>query len=316
MPQLIALTAALFVFALCLGVSGILNRNRQDVESRIQDLKADKAVAQQEKRRKTKTKLKKKNTAAARTRKALMKLEDQIYDVGIEIPVQQFLILWASAAVGLPIILTVFGVNWIICAVVAAAVGFGPVLLLETRRKSRKAKMEGQLVEAISILCNALRAGHSFQQAMFTISKEMEAPISEEFGRVFRETQHGMTMADSFERMNNRIGSGDVEMLCTAILIQRDVGGNLAEVLENISGTIQARLALKAEIKTRTASGRLSGYIIGALPILLLVVMSFINPEYSNVLFSTKTGNIMLAVGAVMEVIGFLVIQKIVNVKY
>ena len=172
------------------------------------------------------------------------------------------------------------------------------------------------MVEAIAVLGNALKAGHSFQSAMNNIASDMESPISEEFGRVFRETQRGMTMEESMNRMVERIGSEDLDMLCTAIIIQRKVGGNLAEVLEKISETIQSRISLRMEIKTRTASGRLSGYIVGALPFLLLGIMSVLNPDYASSLFETNTGHIMLAVSAVLECIGFVVIKKVVTIKY
>ena len=117
----------------------------------------------------------------------------------------------------------------------------------------------------------------------------MEAPISEEFGRVFKETQRGMTLEESMNRMVERTDSDDLDMLCTAIIIQRKVGGNLAEVLEKISGTIQSRISLRKEIKTRTASGQL---------------------------FETSAGRAMLAFGFVWECIGFAVIKKVVTIKY
>jgi tight adherence protein B len=125
-----------------------------------------------------------------------------------------------------------------------------------------------------------------------------------------------MSLEESMNRMVERTKSDDLNMLCTAILIQRKVGGNLADVLEKISETIQSRLGLKMEIKTRTSSGRLSGYIVGALPFLLLGAMSLINPDYSSIFFERDIGKIMLAVGAVWEIIGFVVIKKIVTIKY
>lgn len=315
-PYLLALLAALFMFCAFSFIGLVVLKKRLIVEKRITDIQGEKTEktpipVPRKKRRK-----KKKGTAAARTKKQLEKLENELYDVGIHIPVGKFLAIWMAAAFGLPLILGLLGISITVCGAIIVICAIGPVLFLNIRKKKRRNELDGQLVEAISVLCNALRAGHSFQQAMSSIAEEMSGPISEEFGRVFRETQRGMTMQDSMERMIERVGSDDLEMLCTAILIQREIGGNLAEVLENIAGTVQSRLTLKAEIKTRTASGRLSGYLVGALPIILLIAINVINPDYGGLLFSTQLGHIMLIIGAVMEVIGFIVIQKIVKIKY
>lgn len=176
--------------------------------------------------------------------------------------------------------------------------------------------MESQLIEGITVITNALKAGHSFQTAMGNIAVDMEGPMAEEFGRVTRETQRGMTLEASFNSLCERIGSDDLEMLCQTILIQRKVGGNLTEVLDKISETIRNRLDLKEEIKTLTSSGKISGYIIGALPVILLVLISMINPVYARPLFNTVIGNILLLISVILEVIGFIMINKVVDIKY
>lgn len=315
MPILISITAGVFVYSLIISVISLATRRKAAVDERLIGLKDSRADTVPKPVRKKK-KRKNSGEAAARTKKQLEKLENQIYDVGIKIPVQQFLLIWSGVTFFLPLLLMFTGLPGVISVAVALACALGPVLYINIRKNKRRNELEGQLIEAISILCNALRAGHSFQGAMNNISQEMTGAVAEEFGRVFRETQHGMTLEESLGRMVERTGSGDLEMLCTAIIIQREVGGNLAEVLENISGTIQARLTLKAEIKTRTASGRLSGYIIGALPVILLIAMNTINPSYCSMLFETHAGHVMLGIGAGMEVIGLIVIMKMVSVKY
>ena len=318
MPALIGLSAGILVYLLVRAALLLMMNNRLEISSRMDMVREGGETKQPEKKQRERKKKKNKEApgAVARTKKELEKLENQIYDVGIQLPAGKFLMLWASVTLLLPLFLLLCGINGPAAISAAVLCALGPPLYLKQRRKKRRAEMEGQLTEAIGILCNALRAGHSFQTAMNNIAGEMTGTVSEEFGRVFRENQHGMTLEECLGGMCERIGSADLEMLCTAILIQREVGGNLAEVLENISGTISARLALKTEIKTRTASGRLSGYIVGALPILILITISAINPEYSNMLYTTEAGWIMLGAGGVMEVIGFLVISKIVNVKY
>ena len=317
MQYTVAFACAVFIYMLVLALDSLLMRRKAAVYDRLRELKDVQSAEVPAKPAKKRVKKKKSGSEALiRTKKQLEKLENQIYDVGIRMPVQKFLLLWACITVLLPLFPMLAGMSGAIALGLALVCALGPVFYISLRKKKRCSELEGQLIEAISILCNALRAGHSFQGAMNNISAEMNGVVAEEFGRVFRETQHGISMEESLTRMVERTGSSDLGMLCTAINIQREVGGNLAEVLENISGTIQARLSLKAEIKTRTASGRLSGYLIGALPIVLLVAMNMINPEYCSMLFVTKTGHIMLGVGAGMEVIGFLVIMKMVSIKY
>ena len=317
LPVLIALTGAIVIYALVMTLCGRALSRRQAVLQRVMHIVNERTETVPAKKTVKRFRRKKKDkTGPARTRRQLEQLENQLYDVGIRLPVQQFLMLWLGITLFLPSLLTLLGMNGLICSSAAVLLAVGPVLYMSIRRKKRRKVLEEQLGECIAIICNALRAGHSFQGAMNNISQEMQGPVAEEFGRVFRETQHGMTMEESMGRMTARVGSEDLDILCTAILIQREVGGNLAEVLENIAGTIASRLSLRAEIKTRTASGRMSGYIVGALPLLLLAAMRVMNPDYCSLLFTTQIGRTLLIVGAVMEVIGFVVIRKIVTIKY
>lgn len=314
LPYLIAISAGILVFALVSLIVSKITKDRSDVYDRISAIKNEQSASDKPKKR---VRRKKTNSSAlARTKKQLEKLENQIYDVGIKMPVEQFMMIWMGLTIFLPAISTMFSRGVIIPVALAVICAVAPILYINIRKKSRAKQIESQLIDAISIMVNALRAGHSFMQAMNSISQEMEGALAEEFGRVFRETQHGMTLEESMSRMIERTGSDDLNMLCTAILVQREIGGNLSEILQNISGTIQARISLKGEIKTRTASGRLSGYIVGALPIIILVAISVINPGYSDQLLHTESGHYMLIAGGVMEVIGFIVINKIVTIKY
>lgn len=312
---MIIVCAMIFFFCIfTIILSGTL-KDKMEVEDRIKGF----VFLDKEKHQKTaqkRKKIKDKKNKVMKTRKELAQIESELYNVGIRMPVQQFLIIWIGITIAVPTILVLAGVNKIIGFVIALIIAFGPMFFVKQKKKKRKTKLESQLVEAISVLGNALKAGHSFQSAMNNIATDMEAPISEEFERVFKETQRGMSLEESMNRMVERTGSDDLDMLCTAIIIQRKVGGNLADVLEKISETIQSRISLRMEIKTRTASGRLSGYIVGALPFLLLVMMSVLNPDYASGLIETDIGHIMLAIGLVLECIGFVVIKKIVSIKY
>ena len=252
----------------------------------------------------------------AALQKLLHNLENELYDIGIQISVSNFVLLWVLAAIGLPLILLFFGIGEYIAMGLAVVIAMAPILYVRTRRSSRRQKIEAQLIDAIGIMCSAMKAGHSFQSSLNSIAAEMEAPISDEFGRVYRETLHGMSVEESLRRMVDRVGSDELDMLATAVAIQREIGGNMSEILANISGTIQSRMSMRKEIKTRTSSGRVSGYIVGGLPIVLLIAINIANPDYCSPMFSTSLGKIMLGAGAGLEMIGFLVIKKIISVKY
>ena len=317
----IACSAALLAFCLVAIASNVLLRDKLQVAERMVSLKAEGeggASAGSAQAKKPKLSLKAmfaNKKKSQRTRKQLEKLETELYDAGMQVPVESFMVAWLCITLAVPAVLALAGAPLPASMAAAVACAFLPLLWIKIRKQRRRAKLETQLVDAITVLVSALKAGHSFQSAMNDIARDMEAPISEEFGRVFRETQRGMSLDESMERMSERVGSEDLSMLCTAISIQRQVGGNLAEVLENIAATVKSRLDLKAEIKTRTASGRVSGYIIGALPIVILLAVSVMNPEYTKQLFEPD-GRLLLVIGGVMEVIGFIVINKIVSVKY
>lgn len=312
---LIIVCAMIFFFCVFTILLHGIVKDKLKVKARIRDF----VLEEKEERKKTtarKKRIKVKKNTGLKTRKELAQIENELYNVGIKIPVQQFITIWLVASITIPIILKIVGVPMVICVALVALIAFLPMLYVKGKKKKRKNKLEGQLIEAIGVLSNALKAGHSFQSAMNNIATDMSAPISEEFGRVFKETQRGMTLEESMNRMVERTDSDDLDMLCTAIIIQRKVGGNLAEVLEKISGTIQSRISLRKEIKTRTASGRMSGFIVGALPFLLLGMMAVLNKDYASQLFTTPEGKMMLAFGLVWECIGFVVIKKIVTIKY
>lgn len=311
----IIVSAMIFFFSVFTIILYGITKDRMKVEERIKGFVTDEREKKTKQIKKNKRLKVKKNTGL-RTRKELAQIENELYNVGINIPVQEFLIIWLCVTIIIPFILVIIGLSKIICFVCAVVFALLPMLFVRHKKKKRKSKLESQLLEAIGVLENALKAGHSFQSAMNSIATDMDAPISEEFGRVFRETQRGMTLEESMNRMVERTDSDDLDMLCTAIVIQRKVGGNLADVLEKISETIQSRISLKKEIKTRTASGRLSGYIVGALPFLLLGVMVTLNPDYASGLFETQAGKVMMVFGLVWECIGFAVIKKVVTIKY
>ena len=167
----------------------------------------------------------------------------------------------------------------------------------------------------LTMVANALRAGFSFMQAFELIAREMDAPIGREVQKVVNEVNVGVTLETALENMQKRVESPDFELVVTAVLIQRQVGGNLAQILDTISGTIQERVRMRREVMALTAQGRMSGIVLALLPVALGVFLTTVSPDYMRPLFEETTGQIAIGVAVVMEIIGFLVIRKIVDIK-
>jgi tight adherence protein B len=164
-------------------------------------------------------------------------------------------------------------------------------------------------------MVNSLRAGYSTMQAMEVISNEMPAPISEEFTRVVMELQLGVSFDTAMANLMRRVPSGDMDLVVTAMSVQREVGGNLAEVLDAISFTIRERVRIKGEIKTLTAQGRMTGYVVTGLPFALGGFIYAVNPEFMGVLFTETCGIIMLVISLFLIGLGYFVINKIVDIE-
>lgn len=188
-------------------------------------------------------------------------------------------------------------------------------VFLRIRQSRRSRAFNNQLGDTLVLLSNALKAGLSFAQAMSTVAKNAKPPISEEFGRATREIALGIPIDDALTHMVDRNQSEDFDLMVTAVQIQRVVGGNLAEILDTIAYTIRERVRIQGEIRTLTAQARTSGWIITLLPVGLTLFLAFIEPSYFAPMFKETAGWIMLAIGAVMILIGMAIIQKIVNIE-
>ncbi len=207
--------------------------------------------------------------------------------------------------------------NVVIGLVLVVAAILGPKMLVDRKRAARLREFNNQLADTITLLANSLRAGYSLLQAMELVSREARPPMSTEFERVVREVGLGLSPEEALGNLVRRIQSDDLELMVTAINVQREVGGNLAEILETISSTIRERVKLKGEIKVLTSQQQYSGYIIAMMPIALALILFAINPTYMLRVF-TEThwcGICMVSVSAVMIFSGFLVIMKIVNIE-
>jgi tight adherence protein B len=214
----------------------------------------------------------------------------------------------------------------LVLAVLGGILGFFiPQFYLSNAAKRRLRAFENQLVTTLNLWVNAIRSGYSVLQAMEAIATELQAPVSIEFERVVQEVRLGLTVPQALENMLRRVPSDDLDLVVTAVKIQREVGGNLAEILDTISFTIRERIRIKGEIRTLTAQGRLSGWIISLLPFVLAFMLYLINRPYVAQLWvreepffpilNVPCGWIVIGIGGVMMIIGIIIIQKIVDIE-
>ncbi len=240
----------------------------------------------------------------------------------------EFIAIWAGTVVAVPLIFMTLGVvlkplTTPIALVIGAIVGFFlPRMWLGRRRASRLNAFNKQLPDTITLIANALRAGSSFLQSIEMVVREAAPPVSTEFGRVVREVNLGLAFDVALENMVRRVRSDDLELMATAITIQHQVGGNLAEILDSIAFTIRERVRIKGEIRTLTAQQRLSGYVVAGMPIglmglLFVIAPGFMQPMFENPpgILGLPAGMIILAVGGFFMLIGFILIRRIVAIE-
>ena len=240
----------------------------------------------------------------------------------------EFLSIWVGSIVGTPLIMVFLSaflpaLRNPLFLLIGIVVGFFlPRFWLARRRNGRLGAFNKQLPDTITLIANALRAGSSFLQAIELVVRETRPPISIEFSRVIREVNLGLPFEQALENMVRRVRSDDLELMATAISIQHQVGGNLAEILDSIAYTIRERIRIKGEIRTLTAQQRLSGYVVAGLPIGLAGFLFVAAPGFMDPMFDARAsiiglpaGVIVLAFGGVMMFIGFMVIRRIVDIE-
>jgi tight adherence protein B len=246
----------------------------------------------------------------------------------LKLRVSEYLLIWAGAIAGIPVVLFIFGffspaLQNPVALLVGAVIGFFlPRFYVKRRQGGRLNSFNKQLPDTITLLANALRAGSSFLQAIELVVRESRPPISTEFQRVIREVNLGLPFETALQNMVRRVESEDLDLMATAISIQYQVGGNLAEILDSIAYTIRERVRIKGEIRTLTAQQRISGYVVAFLPIGLAGFLFIIAPSFMQPMFDPAvnvggipTGIVLIAIGGTMMFIGFMIIRKIVDIE-
>jgi len=201
-------------------------------------------------------------------------------------------------------------------AVAVALAGFqAPQIWLGQRRAARIRKLEAQLPEALTMVGNSLKAGFGLLQALSMAAEQLEHPISTEFAQTVQETNIGSSVEEAFQALSDRNENYDLDMVVTAVMVQRSAGGNLAEILQTVTETMRERVRIKGEIQTLTAQQRLTGFVIALLPVGVGGMFLVVSPEYIKTLFVDPTGRVMLGMSVFMEAIGVVVIRKILSIE-
>jgi len=247
--------------------------------------------------------------------KFIPKLQTLLDQADVNWSASQMMLNLSGAAVVLAVGMIVMGLHPI--AAVGSAVGVLvlPLIWLSLKRKVRMTKLTQQLPDVFEMMSQALRAGHSLAGSIQTVYEQMPPPIATEFAQVYHEQNLGIKVEDALMSMAGRVDSMDVRFFVTAVMIQRQTGGDLAEVLDNISGVIRGRIELQGLVRGLTAEGRLSGWVLFALPIVVFLGSMYLNPDYARVLLEDPKGQMLLMVAGGMQLMGIAMIRWIVNIK-
>ena len=242
----------------------------------------------------------------------LRKFLDQA-DVNIK-PAHFVLIMMGLMAAG-GIVMIVAGLHPLLAPIAALTIGLLPFIACFFRRKHRFAAFQKQLPEALELIARALRAGHSLAAGMKLVADEMPAPMGAEFGRVYEEQNLGVPLEEALDSVSDRIPNLDLRFFTTAVILQRQTGGDLAEILDKIGRLIRERFRIWGAIQALTGEGRISGVVLLGLPPVLFLTIYYINSDYIQILFTDPLGGWMLGVTVALQIVGALVIRKIINIK-
>jgi tight adherence protein B len=244
------------------------------------------------------------------------KIATQLARADVKLTPGEYVILNITSILGFFLIGYLLFHRTLLMGLASGVAGFyAPSIYVKIQQRRRLNAFNNQLGDAINLLVNSLRSGYSLLQSMETVAKELSPPISTEFSRVVREVGLGLSNEQAMNNMLRRIQSDDLDLMITAVNVQHEVGGNLAEILDVIAYTIRERVRIKGEIRVLTAQGMISGYIISFLPIILGLILYLMNPDYIISMFQEVCGWIMIGVAVTGIVTGFIAVQKIVRIE-
>lgn len=241
-------------------------------------------------------------------------LDEKLQQASLPLYGSEFVVILLFFAVLLGFITFLLTLKFQIAIGMASVTPFSGIFYLYWRISRRRQAINNQLGDALTMLANALRAGFSFLQSIELLSKEIGQPLESEFQLLMAELNLGTDIETALSHLDERVDSEDLRLVITAVLIQRQVGGNLAHIIDNISEMIMDRIRMKREIKTLTAQGRLAGWVLAALPFCMAGILTLVSPGYLKPLVESSSGMFILGGAFISEILGILFIRKIVNI--
>jgi tight adherence protein B len=213
------------------------------------------------------------------------------------------------------VIAKMFATQWYVPLIAGAFAGIVPLGYVINRRSARLRRFEEQFPEALDLLSRALRAGHAFQTAMGMVADEMSEPVGPEFKKSFDQQNFGLPLREALNQLSDRVPLIDVRFFVTAVVIQRETGGNLSEILDNLAHVVRERFKILRQVRVHTAHGRLTAFVLLALPAVLAIALSTLNPDHMKPLFQEQIGQTMIVTAIVMQTIGFFWIRKVIKIE-
>ena len=243
------------------------------------------------------------------------KLKEMIDQADVHITVMRLVLFSATAGVLAFLAASMLSSSYLLMGLIGVIAGAFPYLHIRSKRKKRMNKFLQLLPDALDLMSRGLSAGHAFTEALQMVANEMPEPISIEFRKTYEEQNLGLSLKLALENLVQRMPLLDLRMCVTAVMIQRETGGNLSELLEKVAHTIRERFRIMEDLKTMTLSSRWSAWLLCALPILLAVYVTFMNPGYMDVMWRDARGNKLLAIAAIMQILGMLMVQRIMRIR-
>lgn len=234
-------------------------------------------------------------------------------NVGWSVGAHLMLTLGMAVALGLGLLIAVGG--WTVPVAGAVAGAMIPYFIVSSKRKKRFQEFEELFPEAIDLLARAIRAGHAFSTGLRVVAEETGGPVATEFRQVYEEQKFGLPLSDSLNALADRMSLVDVRIFVTAVLIQLESGGNLAEILDNLSYVVRERFRFRRQLKVHTAHGRMTAFALVGAPIAAGIGLFILNPDYMRVLLTEPLGRVMLAGAAAMQLLGYITIRRIIDIE-
>lgn len=246
---------------------------------------------------------------------ATLHLKKMLDQADLHITPSRLLMFSGMAGILAALAVSMISANWLLIIVGGLCAAAAPFIHVWWTRRKRFDKFLENLPDALELMSRALSAGHGFAEALHMVSTEMPEPIATEFRKTYEEQNLGLSLKLALENLTQRIPLLDLRMCVTAVLIQKETGGNLAEILEKVAYTIRERFRIMGDLKTLTTSSRLSAWILCGLPIFVALAVTFLNPDYMSVLWKDQRGHYLIAAAMILQVSGMLVVRKILNIK-